>query len=262
MHYVIQENLYAEQGLTDFVHTLDRLSLPHSIHKVVPFVGELIPDIDPPNPVIVIGAYGMRKIAAKKGWIPGAFCNSNLDYEVCVANWGDHMLNANAVFCRFDEVPERKDCFFMRPAEDSKTFAGAIFEWDEYVDWRRRVVDLGEDTGLTLTAATRVMVSKPCFIEREYRLWVVDGKVVTSSVYKVGGFVLYDSLVEPRIIEYGEHVVRQWQPDRAFVLDICMVDTGRVMAELKIVEVNCLNAAGLYAANVGRLIEALEGMGY
>lgn len=39
----------------------------------------------------------------------------------------------------------------------------------------------------------------------------------------------------------------------AYVLDICRTDDG-----LKIIETNCINAAGFYAADLGKLVSALE----
>lgn len=261
MYYVIQENIFREQGFDELIRVVERVSLPYSIHKVVPFVGEIIPDIDPPNPVIVFGAYTMLKVAARKGWMPGSFATPNTDFEVCLANWGNRMLNASATVHRFDSVPQT-DEFFMRPSEDSKAFAGKIFDWAEYDDWRHRIIDLGENYGQTLICDTRVIISEPREILREYRLWVVDGRIVTSSLYKIGDRVRYDSIVDPEVLEYGQECIDMWQPARAFCLDVCMVEGCRVMPTYKIVEVNCLNAAGFYEANIGRLVEALEGMDF
>lgn len=43
--------------------------------------------------------------------------------------------------------------------------------------------------------------------------------------------------------------------ERAYVLDICRCDDG-----LRMLETNGLNAAGFYAADIARLVTALEGM--
>ncbi len=47
--------------------------------------------------------------------------------------------------------------------------------------------------------------------------------------------------------------VAEWQPHEAFVVDVCELDEG-----LKVLELNTLNAAGFYAADVQRLVVALE----
>jgi hypothetical protein len=257
MHWVIQENLYREKGLDDLIDLLGRAGIPYSLHKVIPFVGDIEPDINPPNPVIVFGTYGMRRIAARKGWVPGAFVNDNFEFPIWREHWGDELLNYDAEVCPFGQVPQR-DEFFMRPVADSKSFSGGVFGWDEYVDWRTRVADLHEDVGTTLNVDTPVLVCKPREIAREYRLWIVDGVVATASLYRIGGRVHYDEFVDYDCRLYGERIAAMWSPDRAFVLDVALDMEDRY----KVVEINCLNAAGLYAANVGKLVLHLEAMGY
>lgn len=256
MHWIVQDNMFDEEGMRELVHNLERMLIPFSVHKIVPFVGEIEPDINPDGPVIVIGAYSMLKLARRKGWTPGCFDNGNSNFTILREHWGDHLLNADAWVGRFDGVREIEH-FFMRPVSDSKAFSGQVFEWQEYIDWRNRVVAL-EDDGSTLTPDTTVLVCEPKPIMREYRLWVVDNEIVTASLCKIGSQVRYDANVDQDVLDYARMVLDIWQPDRAFVLDVGMVDEHTY----KVIEVNCLNAAGLYAANVGKLIAALEAMGY
>jgi hypothetical protein len=44
----------------------------------------------------------------------------------------------------------------------------------------------GEDDGSTLRADTMVSSSTPKVIWREARTWVIDGQIVTASLYKEG----------------------------------------------------------------------------
>lgn len=57
MHWIIQDNLHREEGYEKLLSALDRMGLPYDIVKVVPFVGEMDPDLNPSGEVIVIGAY-------------------------------------------------------------------------------------------------------------------------------------------------------------------------------------------------------------
>ena len=66
MFWVIHKNIFKEEELSPLVQTLERLNLPHQIVKVVPFVGDLVPDINPTKPVIAIGAYSMWRAAKRK----------------------------------------------------------------------------------------------------------------------------------------------------------------------------------------------------
>lgn len=54
-------------------------------------------------------------------------------------------------------------------------------------------------------------------------------------------------------------MIAKWQPHDAFVLDVCSVpDDGDGWLGIKVVEINTLNSAGFYAANIPKLVMALE----
>lgn len=260
MHWVIQENMHRENGIEELLSLLDRAGISYSLHKVVPFVGEIEPDIDPKDHVMVVGSYSMRHVARRKGWVPGVFDLGDLTYQDHIEHWGDHMLNADAVFCRFDEVLEKIPSdwteFFLRPVVDSKFFAGAVFEYGQFEDWQRKVITVHEEDELSVRANTQVMACSTKVILREYRTWVVDGRVVTASLYKQGNKVLYSSDVDQDILDFAQARASEWQPRRAFVLDVALMPDG----SKKVVETNTFNAAGLYAANVGRIVDAIMGM--
>lgn len=253
MRWIIQENLYNETGFHDLLRALDMIGSPYSVHKVVPFSHELIPEpvIQPGERVIVCGAYTMTKIAAREGWSPGAYMNGNFEFEVQVDNWRSLMLNDESYVCRFDQVEKWYEPFFIRPTSDSKVFAGEVMYWEGFCEWRDRVLAL--DWEASLQPDTMVIVSRVKKILKEYRTWVIGGKIVTSSLYKEGNRVLYSTLVPDGVIEFANDCIKRWSPHDAYVLDIA--DTGD---SYRIIEINCLNSAGFYAGNVGKIVQALE----
>lgn len=254
MHWVLQENIFNEDGFKSLEQALIRLGIPYSTHKVVPFVGELFPKPDVPNSdVIVMGSYSMANYARKHGWTPGSFDNDNLDFEKQFPHWGKHMFNADSHVCRFEDVPEQSVPFFIRPTLDSKSFTGYTTDWPTFNKWQQRVISLGADNGGTLYADTMVQISTKKQIYSEYRLWMLDDKVITASLYRQGGRPFYSSNVDERIIKFGEYISSLWSPARAYVLDICESKDG-----LFVLEAGCINAAGFYAANTQKLVEALE----
>lgn len=253
MHWVLQNDIFSETGWTTLVDTLARFGLPHSVHKVVPFVGELVPApaVSHDN-VICFGSYSMRHTAKRYGWKPGVFDLFEQDFPRQLAHWGEHLLNAHARVCRFADATLDGDTF-LRPVDDSKCFAGRVFSPAEFEPWQRAVCALGEDDGSTLRADTLVQLCRPTTIHAEYRCWVVHGRVVTQSLYKRGARVFSSPEVAPRIVAFAEARAAEWAPHEAFVLDVCETDDG-----LRIVEINTLNAAGFYAADVQRLVMVLE----
>jgi hypothetical protein len=259
MHWVLSGNIFNESAWEEMLAVLNRFGISYSEHKVVPFVGELLPD--PPadlngGNVIVIGPYSMRHIAKKKGWFPGSFDLEPFDFTQQLEHWGGHMLNADSRVLPFWRAswPE-SELRFVRPINDSKNFAGRVFEWPEFSDWQKKVCDIGEDYGDSLTADTMIQICEPKKIYAEYRCWVIDGRIVTVSMYKFGDRVIYKNADNgfEHVIEYAKFVVEKWRPLRAFVIDVCETEKG-----FKIVEINTLNSCGFYACDMQKLVFELE----
>jgi hypothetical protein len=257
MHWVLQENLFKEREWAHLVGALERLGVPYSVHKVVPFIGELVP---PPAittaKVVCFGSYSMRHAARAFGWTPGVYDLDDADFEVQRAHWGRHMLNADSLVTPFAKVQfPSPDPYFVRPIRDSKVFAGYVVDdHAAFAAWQHRVCALGEDTGTSLAPDTLVQVAPVREIYTETRFWVVGGRIATASQYKLGSRVTYAEA--PRggpLWAYAEARISEWQPHRAFCLDIADTADGPA-----IVEINTINAAGFYAADVQQLVIALE----
>lgn len=250
MHWVLQENLHQESGHDDLVAALRRAGVPHSQHKVVPFVGDIQPDISPTGPVVVMGTYSMCRLAERRGWVPGWFDVGKVPYALQVSVWGGNLLNADATVTAFGHAAPDMEHFFIRPTADSKFFAGTVMTAADLREWQERVVRIGEDDGSGLRSNTEVLWSAPKDLEDEYRLWVVNGEVVTASQYRPAC-----ADVPAEAISFGNRMAEIWTPLQAFVMDVC-----RHASAWKIIEINTLNACGFYAADLEKLVAAIEGL--
>lgn len=266
MYWVIQSNIYQEENYEHLLATLERCNLQYSVHKAVPFIGVIEPEPVIPEgvDVIVMGSYSLARHARNRGWRPGAFVD-NLDFELQRQHWGDRMLNADAFVCPFGEIPFQEHPFFIRPVLDTKTYTGLVVDWGQYVEWRdsmRRIPECNDPVNDPLsvsvhTLADATMVCRKKEIYSETRTWVIDGRVVTCSGYKVGTLKRYTSpeQVDQRIVDFSNECAQIWSPNRAYVLDVADTAEG-----LKIVEINNLNSAGWYRCDMQKLIMALEEM--
>ena len=259
MHWIIQDGFFRETGMVDLVEILKKYDIPYTIVKVVPFVGEIIPDINPEGNVICFGSYSMRHQAQKNSWYPGVFDLDTLAEQIYTNNWLEHTLNANSGFCTFADIGKVASQlglseFFIRPVSDSKVFAGTVSTIEEYNDWRRLVVELEEDDGTSLRANTMCLISEPVKIYAEYRLFVIGNEIVTASQYKINGYVRYDALVDEDILQFGRDRIAD-EPNfaDAYCLDLCRTPDG-----IKIVEVNTINSAGFYHADVNKIVAKFE----
>jgi hypothetical protein len=165
-----------------------------------------------------------------------------------VAAYGDNMLNADAAVMPWDEFvcgSRRGDeLVFVKPNEDSKILAGGVRRFAEWLEIHQSMVAAGR----ALDTA-EVVVAKPREIDAEWRLFVVDGQVVTGSMYRPSG----DPRLPPELIGFAERVIAHWQPASVFVLDV-----ARTERTWRIVECNCFNWSRFYVADVERIVRTVS----
>lgn len=257
MYWIVQNNTANEAGWVTLVDTLKRFQIPHSIHKIIPFVGELV---DPPTlnhaNVICMGAYSLRHYAKKHGYTPGVFDLEPYDFTQQLAHWGHHMLNSDSTVTRFDQATPDADEFFCRPVLDSKSFAGAVFTRDEFFDWKHRVCALNHDYGDTVSGQTLIQISTIKKLFAEYRFFVVSGRISTASQYKLGDKLIYRNIDQddnPLLVQFVVDRIEEWNPLGSMCLDVADTPTG-----YKIIEINTINSSGFYAADVQKLVNDLE----
>ncbi len=259
MHWILQDNLFNEEAYQVLLDTLQRFELPYSIHKVIPFIGELVPapELDTNN-VICMGSYSLRHAAVEHGWTPGVFDLEPFDFQKQMQMWNRHMLNCDAIVVPFkDAIVEQRS--FLRPIEDSKSFAGKVYDHYEFKEWQQKVCVLEEDYGGSLHKNTLIQVCPLREIYAEYRFWIVKGEIVCASLYKQGDTVMYNDDVPEAYFEFVRDMIDLWEPLEAFVIDVASVpDDGSKYKGIKIVEINTLNSSGFYACNIQKLVMALE----
>ena len=239
---------------------LDRLGISYTWHKVVPFVGTLDPEpeIEDPNAVVLFGSYTLWRYAQREGLTPGVFKIRPFVHE---EPWHPYLLNgADALFLCLRDIPEHlpKDDrqWFMRPVDDSKEYPGKVCHTSEIIAVAQRVLALDPDDipRGSLCHDTELMLTQPVRILKEWRIWIVNDVIRTVSLYKEGSRVIYRPEIDQDAAEFAEQMVRL-NPGyaRAYVMDICRTETG-----LKILETNCINAAGFYAADLLKLADAIH----
>lgn len=254
MHWLLQRGFLAESGWATLIETLERFEITYSIHDVVPKLGDLLPEpMIRHNNVICIGSYSMRHAAASHGWTPGIFDLYAQDFEEQRSHWGEHMLNYHSTVCTLKDAHVSSGRMFIRPTKDTKYFSGRVFEADEFTRWQASVCAEDAHHNTSLSPTTQIQLARPVQIYAEYRFWVVGGEIITQSLYKRGNQVIYASEVDERVTAFVKDRIREWAPHESFVIDTCDCEAG-----LKIVEINTLNSAGFYAADVQRLVLALE----
>lgn len=156
-------------------------------------------------------------------------------------------MNKDAVFTTIREANPLLNEFFVRPLKDDKSFNGKVISLSEFKRWQKNIIDneLKPDT-LILYAPLKT-------IGQEYRHFIIDKKVISSSRYKLGNKASTNSQVDGSIIKFAEKMANIWQPAEAFVLDTYVSNN-----EMGIVEMGCICNAGFYEADVQKIIMTLN----
>lgn len=208
--------------------------------------------------VIGYGTYPFaQEILIHHRWTPGAWCSaSNLDCAVYYPHFTRYLLNQpHAILPGVDAVQKRDELFaefgrddevFARPTSSHKLFVGRCVQRDEFA------------TALAPTRydpASCVVIACPQPINREWRLVVVEGRVVAGSQYMVNGerTITPDCPAEVRAFADSMLAEILWRPDPVFMLDVC--ESGD---RLWLVELNSFSGSWLYRCDLRAVVEAVS----
>ena len=264
MHWLIQKGFDNDPAYVELCKNLERMGVSHSFCKAIPFSeNDIISDIDLDaitEPIFTYGSYTLSKIAKKRGYNPGSFISETIGMENLIKIFGNHMLNSDMVIDTLENIETEMPKFFLRPMEDTKSFPAKIYTLEEFKEFKRKIIEAGTEHYATIYPHTKVLISSPKEIEQEYRFFVVAGKVITGSQYKMGERVVYSPNIDRNIQWYVSSVVDMRNvlnnhPDVAYVIDIAVSE-----GEPKILEVNSINSSGLYAIDTQKFIDAVESL--
>lgn len=252
MLWVVQKDLFLTNKKEDLPYALERLGIAFIMVDVKN--NTIYPDVAQSNnlPIITNGSIMLSNIARSRGWSPGSFFNENFSYDVWANHYKDLLLNKNAQICTLAQATITQESIFARPILDNKTFNGRVFTRDEFLQFQSKSIALVPGVA---KPETKILISKTKRIGQEHRHYIVDGKVVTSSRYKLAGLPNFSEGCDDVVLEVVYKALKRWQPSRAFVMDTYISGD-----EIGIVEIGCICHAGGYKANVMALVDALDNM--
>lgn len=212
---------------------------------------KIIASIPDNRSTIFYGSLGLTIPAKLQGkWSPCVVINDNFDYEVWCREWGSNCLNNGAVytiekFCEHQWFFEENH--FIRPCLDNKLFSGAVFSYEEFCNW---AFAFGMIAPEALQA--RIVVSEPKKVTEEWRVFMVDGRASTGSLYQRDNVAKQEPLTQ-EVIDYAEAIAKVWSPAKIFTLDI-----GRHEGILRVIEAGSFNSAGLYGSDATKLVKDIN----
>lgn len=246
--WVVQNNL-SRSGSDVLNNACTTLDIPIQLISVIPFDPES-PQIEVEGLVIFYGATNFINVVHKSGkWKPAVFFDeSKFRISEYMKHW--KMLNENAEITTLKEFGSRNlnpdDLYFIRPDKDLKEFAGEVIRFGTFSEWTDRI-SFGDEL-----FDCEIIVAEPVGIADEWRLFIVNGKVVTSSHYRTYGLLTSFPETPQEVIIFAEEMAKIWSPAEVFVLDV-----GKSGNDLYIIEANCMNSSGFYCADVVKLVKTI-----
>lgn len=145
----------------------------------------------------------------------------------------NNFVNHDAKTINSKDMSWVEEEYFIRPANDDKAFNGGIYNAN------------------TFQYEGDIVVAKLKHISKEHRFFVINGEVVTASLYKMNGSLSTSPIIDQGAMSFAQEMIKKFNHP-GFVIDIATVDN-----EYKIMELNCLNAAGFYDISLYKLINAV-----
>lgn len=250
--WVIQKNLTSELHRWEQALWENKSWFRHV--TIVPFSDDF-PDVDIPEgcPVVVHGTNTLIKNFWKKGWKPGAFFHpDHFRPSLWQQIYGPHFLNSDGALMKLKDVEAFADPIFIRPNGDFKDFSGSLVDRQGLQKFVKSV----QEGGFTFDDTLDVFIAPAKNLFEEYRMFIVDGKVVSSSKYRLRTILDKKPNSPSEVVDFANRMAKIWNPEKAFVMDVCKTDEG----ELKVLELNCFNASGVYAAPLLPVIQAVEAL--
>jgi len=255
VHWFIQQNLGTSGDPERIAAACDAVGgQAHLIHRI-PFSKDL-PAAPIDEPVIFYGSTRFVNLCWETGkWRPAAFFDrEKFTTQSWLAAYGERCLNHGAKlttlaeFCY--EPHDDGRIFFVRPDKDLKEFQGGPWSFGDLKRWKTGLLktDLGDEQ----LAHIPILVGEPWGISREWRVFIVGGEVCQASQYRVRHKLNVNADVPQNVLDFAGETAQLWSPHHTFILDVC-----ESAGNLYVLEIGCINSAGFYACDIGKIIRSV-----
>lgn len=214
--------------------------------------------LGPDSCVIAYGTYPFaRQVQLHYPWKPGAWCNQkNLDCMTYYAHFGANLLNQNYAMMSGVEAIRQRDWLYETFGEADEVFARPT-ACDKLFVGRR----VAREQFASILSPTRydpetaVVIARPREIEKEWRLIVVDDRVISGSQYAFRGERAIARELPDEVRRFAESMLLKvkWRPDPVFMLDIC-----ESAGQLWLVELNSFSGSWLYQCDYAAVVAAVS----
>jgi hypothetical protein len=266
-HWVVDKYLLDIQNsnatlLERFEEIFQKYNIEYFITQYIPFSehNEPIPYNKDDKSTIFYSTIGYNRNAMRDGYYYGIFYDeerfSYHNYEPYIK---EYVLNKHASEITWGELKRnwkwefdgyQTSKLFIRPSAGDKLFAGKLvdfYDMEDKIEYWERENDIPLDTP--------IIVAPPQDIKSEMRFLIVNREVITGSQYRYNGILDVRKDYFQGAYDLANVIAKQeWQLDKAYTCDVAMLEDG----SFKVVELNCITCAGMYACDVEKFVLAMN----
>lgn len=255
IQWIVQRNLIKDEQLTAFKQAVNNDVAIYQEVDVIPFSTEL-PIMDKTIPAIIYGSINFNNLCLQdKELNKGIFFNDNFNMETYFKYYKENMLNYDSKVMTIGELLESINrtsdtTIFIRPVSDTKEFDGLTLSYKDIDEWFSNAL-VFENTGISKD--TKIVVAAPYRLKYEWRLVIVNGKVIAGSKYRTYFNLTKEEGYPIEVKEYAERMCQIYTPHNVFIMDICLCGDSYY-----IIECGCFNGAGFYNSNMNDIIREVS----
>ncbi|MCI5056353.1 MAG: ATP-grasp domain-containing protein [Flavobacteriales bacterium] len=251
LKWVVQKNLLKPSILTQFREAFEDQNILFEEVVSIPFSNSL-PLFNQAKMNIFYGSTTLMLNAHRSEHYKGVFYDpEQFNMKTYLDKWSDKMLNYDGKIDTFKQFVENElqkaEKWFLRPISDTKSFSGAAMNASDILDWYSKIQSFKEEE---VNPQMMIFFASPKSISKEWRNFIVNGKVIDSSRYMLNGSLDVNSEDVPSsVIQFCEENSSLFSPHAIFVLDVAESNGA-----YKIIECNCFNATGFYNNDLKKIV--------
>lgn len=237
MKWLIQPVKVEQEKVEELINMLERASIAYDI--VYPLEGKVLnPDKTPyvyedNETYFVCGSYTLTR-EVYKDRKESVFSLEDYSFQDIMNIFESYnFVNYDAKIIHSKDMVWNEEEYFIRPSNDDKSFNGGIYNANTF-DYEGEIV-----------------VANLKHVNKEHRFFVIDGQIITGSLYKINGSLATSPIIDEEVAKFAQEMIKKFDYP-GFVIDIATLNN-----EHKIMELNCLNASGFYDISIYKLVNAV-----
>lgn len=258
--WIIEEPKFLDEHSSQrMFYAIQELGMDVIMEKYRPFTGNEYGSFPTDRPVIHYGSINFIKDFQRKkppNIFPFCWCNfEELRCRNYYNYFGKYLIQQKYGFYPFLELNRLKNWLyevygkngkiFIRPDSNDKAFDGEVITNERFDCW----FELTNSPPLT----SLTVVSEYVKIEKEWRFFIVNNKVITGSQYKDSNCLECDANYPEEAAKFAEEASVSWEASPIYCMDIALTEDG-----YKVIEIGSMNCAGIYKSDARKIVEAVS----